>query len=334
MQCPRLDHFVRFNFDGTVSRCGHMTNAPKFQTLEEMEGSSWLVNIKEQFANNIWPSECIRCQEVEEIAGTSIRLNSIKLDHSKTRNDYLQVAGILDNVCNSACQFCNPEYSTKIGAMTSPRYVIYDNAEKFWNLPLDRIEHLDINGGEPSASKNYKKILQNLPVNLKTLRVNTNCSILIPELEEIQRRGIDVTITVSFDGVGPVHDYVRWPIQWDKFVKNLLTYKTYNVSSINLWTTINALNVNDLENIFLFAEQHQFDHSYAFLKSPMALSAEFTNSYTLAAKQKFETSENSKLQQLSKILATGDNNQELLDMFIDQQDQLREIKILDFIKNV
>ena len=36
MYCPRLDHFVRFNPNGTVSRCGHMVNSPEFDTLEKM----------------------------------------------------------------------------------------------------------------------------------------------------------------------------------------------------------------------------------------------------------------------------------------------------------
>jgi molybdenum cofactor biosynthesis enzyme MoaA len=52
-------------------------------------------------------------------------------------------------------------------------------------LPLDRITRIDINGGEPSYSKNYKKILANLPSNLRTLRLNTNCNIVLEELVEI-----------------------------------------------------------------------------------------------------------------------------------------------------
>ena len=143
--------------------------------------------------------------------------------------------------------------------------------DKFWNLPQERIVHLDINGGEPSYSKNYRRILENLPPNLLTLRLNTNCSTVLTELKHIARRGIEVTVTVSCDGIGPVHDLVRWPIPWSEFYKNLMTYKTMPVN-LNLWTTVSILNVDDLPNIQRFAQEQGLDHSYAYLKTPVELS--------------------------------------------------------------
>ena len=59
MHCPRLDHFVRFNNDGKISRCGHMTSSPGFESLEDMEASVWLADLKDKFSKNIWPQECI-----------------------------------------------------------------------------------------------------------------------------------------------------------------------------------------------------------------------------------------------------------------------------------
>ena len=38
----------------------------------------------------------------------------------------------------------------------------------------NRIVELDVNGGEPTASKNYKKLLSNLPSNIRIVRINTN----------------------------------------------------------------------------------------------------------------------------------------------------------------
>ena len=37
MYCPRLDHFVRLNQNGSVGKCGHMINAKGFDSLEELE---------------------------------------------------------------------------------------------------------------------------------------------------------------------------------------------------------------------------------------------------------------------------------------------------------
>jgi MoaA/NifB/PqqE/SkfB family radical SAM enzyme len=262
-----------------------MVNPPQFDTLEDMESSTWLVKTKEIMANGRWPTECVRCQETEP---NSIRMYATTSDSQTQQKDYLQVSGILDNLCNAACQTCNQNLSTRIGSLTGPGFPIINNTDQFWSLPQERIVHLDINGGEPSYSKNYKKLLKNLPPNLKTLRLNTNCSTVLTELTDIVDRGIEVTVTVSCDGIGSVFEFVRWPIQWQNFYNNLMIYKTMPVA-LNLWTTVSVLNVDDLPNIQLFAQEHGIDHSYAYLKTPFELSvdnADATARDAYIAKQK------------------------------------------------
>ena len=270
MRCPRLDHFVRFNPNGTVSRCGHMVNPATFDSLEEMDSSVWLRKVREQFDQDQWPSECRRCEETEKINGVSIRTHSIKFDKTQTQSDYLTVGGVLDNVCNSACMTCNEDLSTKIGSFKSKHYVIVDNTNRFWALPQERIVHLDLNGGEPSHSKNYKTVINNLPPNVKSIRLNTNCSTVLTELITLVDQGIDVTVTVSLDGIREVHDFIRWPIEWDKFYKNLMKYKSMPVN-LNLWTTVSVLNEKQLPEIIAFAKLHGIDHEYAYLKHPAVL---------------------------------------------------------------
>jgi sulfatase maturation enzyme AslB (radical SAM superfamily) len=70
-----------------------------------------------------------------------------------------------------------------------------------------------------------------------------------------------------------VHDFVRWPITWDKFYKNLMVYKNMPVK-LNLWTTVSVLNIDDLLNIISFAQEHGIDHSYAYLTTPSELAVE------------------------------------------------------------
>lgn len=247
-----------------------MVNAPEFENLQAMESSTWLATIKQKMANGIWPSECQRCQETEP---NSIRVYANQLHDRTALDDYLQVGGVLDNLCNAACQTCNENLSTKIGSLKSRSFPIINNSEKFWSLPQHKIIHLDINGGEPSFSKNYKAILRNLPPNLRTLRLNTNCSTVLEELTAVCETGIEVTVTVSCDGIGPVHEFVRWPLKWQQFYDNLMAYKTMPVK-LNLWTTVSILNVDDLPNIKEFAQRHGIDHSYAYLKQPYALSVD------------------------------------------------------------
>ncbi len=310
MYCPRLDHFVRFNPNGTVSRCGHMVNAPQFNSLNEMDTSEWLDTIKSVDR----PKECIRCQQTESINATSIRLNAIEFDQQQTKTDYLIVGGVLDNVCNSACLTCNEQLSTKIGSLKSKTYPIVNNSNAFWNLPLDRVIQLDINGGEPSASKNYKYILANLPNSITSVRLNTNCSTVLTELEKLIARGIKVTVTVSLDGIGAVHDCVRWPIKWDLFYKNLMSYKSMGLHELNTWTTVSALNIGDFENIEQFVVDNGLLHSWALLQTPDPINVKYSNSMT----QPYASI-------IPKQVAVDRNNQIELDEFLKNQNRLRGI---------
>jgi sulfatase maturation enzyme AslB (radical SAM superfamily) len=311
MQCPRLDHFVRFNPNGTVSRCGHMVNAPQFDSLQAMEDSEWLYKTKQL----IWPTECIRCRETEALEQDSIRVHSIRFHQQQIQRDYLIVGGVLDNICNSGCLTCDENHSTKIGSLISKTYPIIDNANRFWQLPVNRIVKLDINGGEPSASKNYLNVLQNLPSSVQEVRINTNCSIVIEEIKNLINRGIKVVVTVSLDGLEQTHDYVRWPIKWDKFYNNLMTYKNLKGLELNTWTTVSALNIHDFTSIKEFVAEHQIAHSYAFLHYPDPINIKYANMLTTPYKSLFPDN-----------IAVDRNNQIELDEFVKTQKELRQLK--------
>ena len=319
MHCPRLNHFVRFNPNGSVSRCGHRINAPHFDSLEQMDSSEWLAEIKN--ASSTWPKECVRCQQTEQINQTSIRLNAIEFDQKQTHPDYLCIGGVLDNICNSACQSCNQNLSTKLGSLISRDYPVIDNSTAFWQLPLDRVVHLDINGGEPSASKNYRNILKNIPTSVTSVRINTNCSSVIPEIKDLLDRGINVTVTVSLDGIGSIHDYLRWPIKWKNFERNLMAYKSMDITELNTWTTVSALNIGDLKNIFAYTKDRGINHSWALLEQPDVLNVKYSNHFTRTADVP---------DQLKSLVGQDRDNTVELQLWTYQQDQLRGIKLWDY----
>ena len=323
MYCPRLDHFVRFNPNGSVSRCGHMVNAPQFETLRQMDSSPWLDLTKSIMDQEQWPIECVRCKDAEQVGNKSIRqhyLNDHESNLAKVKN-YLVLGGVLDNICNSACQTCNENLSTKIGSLTSKDYIKIDNSSKLDQLPLDRIVKIDINGGEPSASPNYLKLLQNLPPNVTHLRLNTNGSRVLTSLNQLIDRGVKVTVTVSLDGIGAVHDYIRWPIKWSDVERNLNAYKEMNLYELNTWSTVSSLNIGNLKQIQSYVKQHNIQHSYALLEQPSVLSVKYSNHFTRTADVPDE---------LVNLVAIKENNDQELQMFIKQQDSLRNIDIGNF----
>lgn len=325
MYCPRLDHFVRLNQDGTVGKCGHMVNGRGFKTHEELHSSEWLQGIRNKMKDDKWPEECIRCQRSEKVKGQSIRTNSIDRHKllSPIRKDYLIVGGVLDNVCNSACQTCNAGLSTKIGSLESRNYPRVDNFEVFKQLPVERIIEIDVSGGEPTASKNYKRLLTELPANVKIVRMNTNGSRMITEIESVLKRNIMVIVTMSLDGIGDVHDYTRWPIKWHDYKNTVDAYqqlqKTYKLLQLDMWTTVSCFNIKTLPDIINFTKNKGIPHDWAFLDRPSVLNVRYTNRFTSRAKSMSPNE-----------IAVDENNDDLLEEFISRQDRLRNIDIKDY----
>jgi sulfatase maturation enzyme AslB (radical SAM superfamily) len=299
-----------------------MVKTKGFRSFEGLEHSDWLNNIRNKMSKDEWPEECVRCQQSERVKGESIRTNSIarhKMLHP-IRKDYLIVGGVLDNICNSACQSCNAGLSTKIGSLESKNYPHVDNYDVFQTLPLDRVIELDVNGGEPTASKNYKKVLNDLPANTKIVRMNTNGSRMIKDIEDVLKRNIMVIITMSLDGIGSVHDYARWPIKWTDYKKTVDAYKDlqkkYKLLQLDFWTTVSCLNVKNLSDIINFARNKGIPHDWAFLDQPSVLNVRYKNKFTVVAKHISP-----------EEIAIDEDNSKQLESFIKRQDMLRDISI-------
>ena len=127
----------------------------------------------------------------------------------------------------------------------------------------------------------------------------------------------------SFDGIDNVHDYVRWPIKWEKFTKTIEKYKKlqeqYKLLKLDFWTTVSCLNVGDLPNIIEYAKNKNIPHAWAFLNTPDALNVKYKNNLTTSAKHIAP----------DKIAIAEDNSNQL-ELFIKRQDYIRKININDY----
>lgn len=310
--------------NGKIGVCGHMTNGKSFDDIEKLESSDWLNNMKLSMSSSIWPKECIKCREEEKRDEKSIRLHAI--DRHKIlqslRDDYLIIGGILDNICNAACQFCTENLSTKIGSLKhGSAYRLTDNSKIFERLPQARIIELDINGGEPSNSPNYAKLLSNPPSNVKIIRINTNASRYINEIETLLDKGIKIIITISLDGVGDIYEYVRWPLNWHKFNEIIDRYvdlrNKNKLLSLDFWTTISVYNIGYIKDIEDFAKNKEIDISMGRLNDPWQLDVRFKNPFTLAIKNPIEG-----------VAVDKDNSVELI-KYLYEQDKLRGTRFED-----
>jgi len=330
MFCPRLDHNLRLSQKGTFQVCGHMSSQPNeiFLSADDIRNSHWLKNIKKKFKENKWPDECIRCKEIEDSGGTSVRQHSINAhrDYILENNKYIFVTGLIDNVCNAACATCSANSSTLIGKLSNNLFLV-NNKNLFNTIPLDQILVFEITGGEPSVSKSYKKILSTLTKETKFVRINTNGKKFIPEIERLLCDNINVTITLSIDGVGDVFEYMRWPVKWEEFNITVSKYKElkqkYDNLKLDFWITVSALNINDMENIKAYSDSVNIPISYGLLHNPACLSIKYKNRFT----SRINTDHI--LYNQSRIL---ENNEIELTAHIEKIDKIRNININDFIK--
>ena len=143
-----------------------------------------------------------------------------------------------------------------------------------------------------------------------------------------------VIVTLSFDGVGDVHDYVRWPIKWKNYIKSVQSYKElqkrFPTLRLNCWTTVSSLNVGNLPNILDFTTEHNLEHNWAFLNNPDVLNPKYKNKFTLMAKEKLENSTYEVCRNIAGKIACDVDNDKLHDLFTKRQDRLRNINVKDY----
>tara|TARA_B110000977_G_C11041053_1_gene478879 strand:- start:106 stop:1035 length:930 start_codon:yes stop_codon:yes gene_type:complete len=300
-----------------------------YVTVDQLKNSKWRSKLKQQFENDIWPAECIRCQEIEEIGGDSIRIHSNKIHDTYVNEnaDYIFVTGLLDNVCNAACATCSPRISSLIGKLRN-NIITVNNESLFNSIPIDQILVFEVTGGEPSVSKLYQNSLSSLTSATKYVRINTNGKRFISEIERLLINGVNVTITLSIDGVGDIFEYMRWPIKWSEFENTVLQYKKlasqYDNLKLDFWMTVSSLNVADIANVESYSSAVNIPMSYAVLHEPECLSIKYKNRFTNALRSADSP--------LADLIGVSDSNEDEINAYIATIDSTRNTDIQNFIK--
>ncbi len=141
---------------------------------------------------------------------------------------------------------------------------------------LRGLRELDITGGEPFLRNDLGELLNWICQNkedkfpkLKTLAITTNAILtkrILAVAEEIipalQQQGIDLVLACGMDAVGDFHDRIRnYSGAWDKLSATLdalkMLKKRYPNLILGIKTTIVPENVQQLEKIAAFAQEHE-----------------------------------------------------------------------------
>ncbi len=246
----------------------------------------------------------------------------------------------VDNKCNLACISCGPLYSS---LWAKELEVNSNNISIDYDLDkLSKAKMIYLAGGEPLIIDQFNSLLEavaqqeiqpEIVINTNLTRINDNIASTLKKIKKL-------TLTISVDAFGSINEYHRWPMSWDKFMRNLEWARS-------IGCTIQFNSVIDSVSIWNIDQLIQIEHIADFwtltnLVSPAALCI---NNLSIDLKPlaitKFEQIKRSRFYTTDPIFRSqvdaviNNINQpgdpDLLSMYITQIDQRRQINHFEYI---
>lgn len=149
------------------------------------------------------------------------------------------------NLCNSTCVTCGEVASTAWATLNKKKIFKIINQNIIDSIDYSNLVMLSFVGGEPLFEKRNFDILEKL-IELG----NTNCFItattngsvnLSSKQINILKQFKNVNLCLSIDGIGPVFEYMRYPLKWPTLLANIELYRSLNIK-LSVSYTISNLN--------------------------------------------------------------------------------------------
>ena len=227
-----------------------------------------ITKIKSDMLQGLKPTECQKCWNLEQQGLLSDRkLKNSALDfwsgqdlqtivqESTVDSGDVQILKLTTSyTCNSACVTCNSGVSSFWNTVerridkTIPikKYSFIDVELIKTQVDFKNLKILSLLGGEPLLEKNNFVLLQHLIDIGNTdvfVTVITNGSVKLNEKHvEMFSAFPNLNFCISIDGIGPVFEYLRWPLKWDQLVENLDQYRSIT-NDVSVSYTISNLNI-------------------------------------------------------------------------------------------
>jgi organic radical activating enzyme len=254
-----------------------------------LHNSSYKKTVRKEMLEGQRPEECNYCWKIEDSGqpNSDRVLMSKKKDvvvfYKKIKNSsyqdnwnptYLEVS--FSNICNFACAYCGPQYSSKwLGEINArgpytdsgnynfaDKKIILDHSnnpyiDAFWEyLPTiyKNLRILRITGGEPTLSKHTDKLLDFIsknPNKKMSLVINSNLGISRPLLEEfvgklqsVRNNLKKIEISTSGESHSTKAEYVRDGVDYYQWLDNCrYVLDTIPNLRLNLMCTYNIFSI-------------------------------------------------------------------------------------------
>lgn len=264
--CPVPWTGIMYNSDGTVKNCirsAEPIGNINHNSIEEILNMDH--KIKADMRSGVKYARCNPCYDLEQeknkfdiISDRVFYLKELRdVDNTlyDTTNFALHTVDIRwSNLCNFACVYCNPEFSSKWASEYNLMINMPDNQKQasFKQYIFERasqLKHVYLAGGEPLLMKENLEFLQLLQkVNPEVnLRVNTNLSKVDTRIFDKICEFKNVHWIVSIETIEQEYEYIRYGGIWQDFVDNLQNIKKLNhkISFNMLHFLLNHLSIFD-----------------------------------------------------------------------------------------
>ena len=233
---------LMYNFDGKIKNC--IRSAGLLGNIKDQTIESILVENnrprQQQIVDQQPVDTCHTCYDLERgkkgfdhISDRIFYIRELKstpIDTYQVGNFDLQTVDVRwSNLCNFACVYCNPEFSSKWSDELKIRHQTPTEQQTadFKNYIYDhagQLRHVYLAGGEPLLMKENLILLEKLNPNVN-IRINTNLSKVDTRVFEAICEFPNVHWTVSVESLAQEFEYIRHGGSWPDFLDNLKIIK-------------------------------------------------------------------------------------------------------------
>jgi organic radical activating enzyme len=227
----------------------------------------WYSNYREDVKNKMLKGEkvadCESCYKKEAQGKISLRNHYNRLYKNlpiETQPTALDLD--LSNLCNLRCIMCGPNRSSQWTKELGKKTLAPISKEQINELCQlsDHVQHLTIQGGEPSIMPEFEYYFQHLKERKLIDRIEIDC---ISNLTNINNKFYElledfkaVNINASVDAYGSVNDYIRFPSKFHNLGKNLLALSKKKMQ-VNLQITLQTLSMYNFYDFLVWISNIQ-----------------------------------------------------------------------------
>lgn len=264
------------------------------KSLEQIFYSKQFNKLRSDLLNGIKNDACEYCWRLERKTGHSPRTVEIAiLDEPIIEPKLARFDTMLDENCNLRCRMCTPACSNSLrkdvtlikkSNLPMPEYfgpAVGSREEKdpsgvmSFNAPDDtnqktlvelcntHLNELKFTGGEPTTSKTFWKIVDNIerPQDM-ILNITTNGTKFNDKFTDAIKKFKSNKITVSIDGTHKTYEYIRYPFNWRKLEQNierLCDKMEEGRLELMFCSVLTIYNILNIRNLIDWIHQHNMD---------------------------------------------------------------------------